>query len=455
MEGTTFDSIFDGENAANVAFDNIFGAEEDNHLMDTVNGFNEAGEALPDFDELHQNEDDVYGTKGVNDKVSRRDFETDVVGTPSKNNPSIDSANAFKNGLIGKDEEDEIDIACGTYGVQDANNTKEGDATKTDNEDIEGEIDKAANAELREFSDILDSLDEVTNPTAEPDRPGENLPDCCSDNKPTDDSSDFDFDIDTGDKEFAAADNLDNEDLDGESDKAINKEFDEAYNQLMESLGLDTTEMGYGDGDTDKLTHNGDGLGLPGKTGLQGDTGLDSADESSLIESGMFDFELESDDSMDDISSDDEENEGDSQAAKSSNSSDTDADVTDEAFDIFNLFSENDVDISIDGDVDNTKVNVTDTGDQDPSEQVDGTDESDTDSKDTGDEEDNTEEAEGKEEEDTTSDNEEETEESALFDFAFGSLLEAEDGNDESYIDDDDTTEAEEDELIRMANGED
>lgn len=120
-----FPSIFDSAVDSEKEFDTIFGGEEDCDLIDVVCG--ESGDAdLPDDSELHQTDDNA-GYKDIADELGE--------GHDTKNKPTCDSSSA-----PALNDKEGNNISDSKYGVQDS---PAGDATKTDEESIEDETDKA------------------------------------------------------------------------------------------------------------------------------------------------------------------------------------------------------------------------------------------------------------------------------------------------------------------------
>lgn len=148
-----FQSVFSGAEELEEEFDTIIDSEQDGSLVDAVCGFGESGECETDFDELHQ----TQGDADVDDfeKDLRVDDETDnapkgAEGTDS--DPAIDLA-------LGETADDEFSDT-GVKGKTDADDfyndynepeevsatTGEGPDVNMDNQNIEDEFDKIAEA---------------------------------------------------------------------------------------------------------------------------------------------------------------------------------------------------------------------------------------------------------------------------------------------------------------------
>lgn len=135
-----FQSVFDDATKSEKDFDYVFGAQEDEELMDNVLGFKEDGSVnLPDYGELHQT-DDSATPKDLADELGE-DHDT-------KNKPTADSNGEF-------DLEDEgLNLANPNTGVADAVEKK----PTVDPEDIESASDKAADCMEKSYNEALASL---------------------------------------------------------------------------------------------------------------------------------------------------------------------------------------------------------------------------------------------------------------------------------------------------------
>lgn len=155
-----FDNIFDNATAEEEEFDTIFGGNEDGELIDACCGFNESGECVTDFDEIHQEPGDA----------DREDFENDLrVDDETDNAPS---------GAEGTDSDPAIDLAMGetagkefsavgVKGKTDSDDfyddynepeepsalTGEGPDVNMDNENIDDEFDKMVESCCKETED--------------------------------------------------------------------------------------------------------------------------------------------------------------------------------------------------------------------------------------------------------------------------------------------------------------
>ena len=123
MRAASFDSVFDNSEEAAKNFDSIFGAEEDDKLMEAVIGFAEDGTDLPDGTELHNNEEDDLGDDGVTPK----NFGDGIFDDETKNAPKRDTSDNTdvidrSNGAEGT--KDVTDVDCPKAGVQDGGQNK-------------------------------------------------------------------------------------------------------------------------------------------------------------------------------------------------------------------------------------------------------------------------------------------------------------------------------------------
>lgn len=153
FDTNNFNNVFDSMDDDEQAFDNIFGAEEDDSLMESVIGFNESGEAnsLPDDDELHLNDDES------NDLG-------DFLG------PNNDTSNQPTKPHGGDISEEDIDIISGDdsseagdfYNDEDDNYQNSSDsASGADPDDLEGSIEDSIDESGYDFDDEDQLIDTV------------------------------------------------------------------------------------------------------------------------------------------------------------------------------------------------------------------------------------------------------------------------------------------------------
>ena len=167
-----FESVFDKSIEAEDEFETMFGAEEDNRLMEAV--LDEDGTDLPDEDELHQTDDNAT-VDDLEDELGE--------GHDTDNAPKVDSA----------DDEDIIDTAsgggidiaaCDKVGIEGQVKGKEPNP-----EDIEGSSEK-------DTKNLVDALEED----------GEG-----AEEEPTDDGEDDNDDDSEGDVGGALVDELEDD----------------------------------------------------------------------------------------------------------------------------------------------------------------------------------------------------------------------------------------------------
>lgn len=146
------DSVFALNTEEELAFDVMF--DQEDSLIDTVNGVNEAGEPLTgvDFEELHQTEDEDVTPKDIKDELGEGNDVKNGAPNPegSKDPEQLDTS---VKGEVGKksDTDKFIDGAEDEY--QDG---KEG--PKPDEDSVTDTIDKVI--ESKDIDDILDADDE-------------------------------------------------------------------------------------------------------------------------------------------------------------------------------------------------------------------------------------------------------------------------------------------------------
>lgn len=136
-----FQSIFDDNVEAEKQFDTMFGSDEDDKLIEAVLAVNEGDASLPDFDELHQ----------TDEESKPKDLADELGPDHDANKPTADSSDQE---IISDDDDDILDLACPKFGVQDAVQKNE-----PDNTDITDEIDKAEGKLSESLQSLLDEAE--------------------------------------------------------------------------------------------------------------------------------------------------------------------------------------------------------------------------------------------------------------------------------------------------------
>lgn len=140
-----FQSVFDDCVEAEKQFDCMFGADEDDRLIEAVLTINEdaaqAAMKLPDDEELHQ----------TDDNAKPKDLRDELGPNHDANKPTADSSDQE---IIADDDDDILDLACPKFGVQDAVQKND-----PDNTDITDEIDKAENHLTESLKDLLEEAE--------------------------------------------------------------------------------------------------------------------------------------------------------------------------------------------------------------------------------------------------------------------------------------------------------
>ena len=129
-------SVFSNATDLEREFDNMFEAEQEDNMLALIQGLDESGSELPDFETLHQ----MNNTGTTNDMAKSLGPNHDV------NKPTADSNGDF-------DIEDDFDIADPKTGVADA-------VTKSapDEENLTKETDKATSAMEKQYNEAFESL---------------------------------------------------------------------------------------------------------------------------------------------------------------------------------------------------------------------------------------------------------------------------------------------------------
>jgi len=156
----TFQSIFDDNVEAEKQFDTMFGAEEDDKLIEAVLMMNEDAAQndtkLPGEEELHQ----------TADEATPKDIADELGPNHDADKPTCDSSDQE---IIADDDEEALDLACPKCGVQDGGQDKK----DPDNEEIEDEI-KANEKEIKECAALRELLEEAETDLGDNDGLGEN-----------------------------------------------------------------------------------------------------------------------------------------------------------------------------------------------------------------------------------------------------------------------------------------
>lgn len=145
FDTNNFNNVFDSLNHEDQVFDTVFGAEEDDLLMDAIIGFNESGEtnSLPDDDELHLNDDGSYD---LDDYLGpNNDTSNEPITKPNCNDISDDDIE-----LIAGNESESEDF----YGDEDDNYQNHSDNSYgADPDDLEGSIEGSIGEESYDLDD--------------------------------------------------------------------------------------------------------------------------------------------------------------------------------------------------------------------------------------------------------------------------------------------------------------
>ena len=136
-----FQSIFDDNVEAEKQFDTMFGSDEDDKLIEAVLAVNEGDASLPDFDELHQ----------TDEESKPKDLADELGPDHDANKPTADSSDQE---IISDDDDDTLDLACPKFGVQDG-----GQKTNPDNTDITDEIEKSEGKLSESLQSLLDEAE--------------------------------------------------------------------------------------------------------------------------------------------------------------------------------------------------------------------------------------------------------------------------------------------------------
>ncbi len=137
-----FQSIFDDNVEAEKQFDTMFGSDEDDKLIEAVLSLREEGDALPDFEELHQ----------TDDEAKPKDLADELGPNHDENKPTADSSDQE---IIADDDDEILDLACPKFGVQDGGQNKK----EPDNTDITDEIEKNEGELSESLKSLLDEAD--------------------------------------------------------------------------------------------------------------------------------------------------------------------------------------------------------------------------------------------------------------------------------------------------------
>ena len=129
-------SVFSNATDLEREFDNMFEAEQEDNMLALIQGLDESGSELPDFETLHQ----------MNNTGTTNDMTKSLGPNHDANKPTADSNGDF-------DIEDDFDIADPKTGVADA-------VTKSapDEENLTKETDKATSAMEKQYNEAFESL---------------------------------------------------------------------------------------------------------------------------------------------------------------------------------------------------------------------------------------------------------------------------------------------------------
>lgn len=247
MRAASFDSVFDNSEEAAKNFDSIFGAEEDDRLMEAVIGFREDGTALPDGTELHNNEVDDLG----DDNTTPKNFGDGIFDDETDNAPkrdTSDNTDVIDRTKGAEGTKDVTDINCSKTGVQDGGQNKAAidpehimDASARETQSAEKGYDFHQESWEQDIDDILAESD--------------------LDIEGTDDV----LDLGDGVQDNGNADHLDDdqvEHLDDESEKETSKAASSYSESIDDLFGLnEESDTDLGDPDTCSNIDN--DLGIP------------------------------------------------------------------------------------------------------------------------------------------------------------------------------------------------
>ena len=247
MRTASFDSVFDNSEEAAKNFDSIFGAEEDDRLMEAVIGFREDGTALPDGTELHNNEVDDLG----DDNTTPKNFGDGIFDDETDNAPKRDTSditNVIDRTKGAEGTKDVTDVNCPKTGVQDGGQNKAAidpehimDASARETQSAEKGYDFHQESFEQDIDDILAESD--------------------LDIEGTDDV----LDLGDGVQDNGNADHLDDdqvEHLDDESEKETSKAASSYSESIDDLLGL-SEESDTDLGDPDTCSNIDNDLGIP------------------------------------------------------------------------------------------------------------------------------------------------------------------------------------------------
>lgn len=247
MRAASFDSVFDNSEEAAKNFDSIFGAEEDDRLMEAVIGFAEDGTDLPDGTELHNNEEDDLGDDGVTPKNFGDGIFNDETDNAPKRDTS-DNTNVIDRTKGAEGTKDVTDVDCPKAGVQDGGQDK----AAIDPEHIDDASAKETQTAEKGYDFHQENawVDDILGEDADLDIEG----------------TDKDVvDIKDGVQDNGNADHLDDdqvEHLEDESEKETQKAAD-SYEETVEDLFGLNEESDTDLGDPDTCTNVCNDLGMP------------------------------------------------------------------------------------------------------------------------------------------------------------------------------------------------
>lgn len=243
MRAASFDSVFDNSEEAAKNFDSIFGAEEDDRLMEAVIGFAEDGTDLPDGTELHNNEEDDLGDDGITPK----NFGDGIFDDETKNAPkkdTSDNTDVIDRSKGAEGTKNVTDVDCPKAGVQDGGQNK----AAIDPEHIDDASAKETQSAEKDYDFHQESawIDDILGEGADLDIEG----------------TDKDVvDIEDGVQDNGNADHLDDDQVEHLEDESRNEteKVTNSYEESVENLFGENADLG----DCDTCTNTCNDLGMP------------------------------------------------------------------------------------------------------------------------------------------------------------------------------------------------
>lgn len=347
MRAASFDSVFDNSEEAAKNFDSIFGAEEDDKLMEAVIGFAEDGTDLPDGTELHNNEEDDLGDDGVTPK----NFGDGIFDDETKNAPkrdTSDNTDVIDRSKGAEGTKDVTDVDCPKAGVQDGGQNK----AAIDPEHIDDASAKETQSAEKDYDFHQESawIDDIFGEDADLNIEG----------------TDKDVvDIEDGVQDNGNADHLDDdqvEHLEDESRKETEK-VTNTYEESVEDLFSENANILSEDADEEELDDSDEDEANPDEDDdVEGATSEDIPDEDDDIDLGDDDLYDDSEDAeeccgsstddhepvKEDCNDQQEDGQQSDQVAKEEQEKEDDSNTVDEAF----LFEDDQIEDELNGVVD-------------------------------------------------------------------------------------------------------